>query len=305
MGSGTYSNASYAKIATHRRYDSASADELFASEVDVKNITPSYNVSARKYNKDIKPEMVSVGVRECRDSEEHPETTPIIIALDVTGSMGRIPHDLVKNQLPKIMNNIKEIGVKDPQILFMAIGDHEWDRYPIQAGQFESDTQKIADSLQSLYLEGGGGGNNGESYSLAHLIAGYHTEIDSWYKRHKKGFLFTIGDEPNLKTISKEFLVNGLKYQKGVEDMSSAELISKAKEQYEVFHIHVTDGNYRTEEVKSSWIELLGKNFLTCDSKDISKTISQKIKEYNSSKTVESPAKTEESVNKSDKKKFY
>lgn len=45
--------------------------------------------------------MVSVGVRECRDSEEHPETTPIIIALDVTGSMGRIPHDLVKNQLPK------------------------------------------------------------------------------------------------------------------------------------------------------------------------------------------------------------
>lgn len=40
----------------------------------------------------------------------------------------------------------------------MAIGDHEWDRYPIQAGQFESDTQKIADSLQSLYLEGGGGG---------------------------------------------------------------------------------------------------------------------------------------------------
>jgi len=72
-----------------------------------------------------------------------------------------------------------QLGVKDPQLLFMAVGDHEYDRYPIQVGQFESDTEKIVNSLEEFVLEGGGGGNAGESYLLAHIIAGYHTETDS------------------------------------------------------------------------------------------------------------------------------
>lgn len=38
-------------------------------------------------------------IRECRDSEEHPESLPIIIALDVTGSMGMVPHSLITGGL--------------------------------------------------------------------------------------------------------------------------------------------------------------------------------------------------------------
>lgn len=105
--------------------------------------------------------MLSVGVRECRDTEEHPHTTPIIIALDVTGSMLNIPHKMIVEQFPYIMGKIQQMGIPDPQILFMAVGDHEWDRYPIQIGQFEGDTEKIVNMLQSFVLEGGGGGNSG------------------------------------------------------------------------------------------------------------------------------------------------
>ena len=97
-----------------------------------------------------------------RDSAEHPHTTPIIIALDVTGSMYDTPEHMIKEQFPKLMEKLEQLGVQDPQLLFMAIGDHEYDNYPIQTGQFESDTNKILDSLQSFYLEGRGGPNYGK-----------------------------------------------------------------------------------------------------------------------------------------------
>lgn len=86
---------------------------------------------------------------------------------------------MIKDNFPKLMDALMQLGVKDPQLLFMAVGDHEYDRYPIQVGQFESDTEKIVNSLEEFVLEGGGGGNAGESYLLAHIIAGYHTETDS------------------------------------------------------------------------------------------------------------------------------
>ena len=48
-----------------------------------------------------------------------------ILALDVTGSMGSIPHYLVKDGLPNIMDGLIKKGIADPQVLFMGIGDHE------------------------------------------------------------------------------------------------------------------------------------------------------------------------------------
>ena len=196
MGSGSWSSNAYDFYYVNNDLKSRSINEVFNNnDISVSNTINSLNKSARLYNNNISVHQENVGVRECRDSEEHPNTTPIIVAFDVTGSMGHIPHKMVTELLPKLMNQLKEIGVPDPELLFMGIGDHLYDRAPIQITQFESDTEKICSSLQSLYLEGGGGGNRVESYLLAWIAAGYHTETDSWYNRHKKGFLFTIGDE--------------------------------------------------------------------------------------------------------------
>ena len=184
MGSGVYSSIAYSTLSDDRGYAKASRDQLFKNiSVNASNTAASFNVNARSFNTQVKAEMVNVGVRECRDSQEHPYSTPIIIALDVTGSMMNTPYEMIKNHLPKIMDSVMQMGVRDPQLLFMAVGDHEYDRYPIQVGQFESDTEKILNSLESLVIEGGG-----ESYLLAHIVAGYHTETDSWFKRHTKGF---------------------------------------------------------------------------------------------------------------------
>lgn len=288
MGSGSYSRAVYACLSKERGYDTSTADVVFANKklsslADIK----TSNVHARTYNTNIKKEMINVGVRESRDSQEHPETTPIIIALDVTGSMRRTPHEMIRDNFPKLMDALMQLGIKDPQLLFMAVGDHEYDRYPIQVGQFESDTEKIVNSLQEFVLEGGGGGNYGESYLMAHIVAGYHTETDSWFKRHKKGYMFTIGDEPTLLSIDGASLEDFMGYQKPANPITAEEAIEKAQEQYNVFHIHITNGSNGSRP-KSSWYGLLGQHVLTSDSSNIHNIIAETIKEYEGTTNVQS-----------------
>ena len=112
MGSGSYSFAVYASLASDRGYATKSADAVFTNHsLSAKSDIKLSNINARTYNTQIKPEMV-----------------------DVTGSMRRTPHEMIKDNFPKLMDALMQLGVKDPQLLFMAVGDHEYDRYPIQVG---------------------------------------------------------------------------------------------------------------------------------------------------------------------------
>ena len=226
-----------------------------------------------------------IQIRESRDSQDHPESISIILALDVTGSMGSIPHYLVKEGLPHIMGNIIERGLKDPQLLFLAIGDHECDRYPLQVGQFESNDELLDKWLTEVYLEGGGGGNGGESYLLAWYFGGFHTVIDCYEKRKEKGVLFTIGDEPNLNGITstqlKEIMGKGQ-----FKDYSSLELLSKAREIYNVYHLHIKEtASGRTQTVMDGWKEVLRENLIIVEnSKEISKIIPEIVSSVYSKK---------------------
>jgi hypothetical protein len=77
-----------------------------------------------------------VKLREGRDSPDHPQSLGIVFALDVTGSMGKIPHLLAVQELPKFMKVLMDCRVADPQLLFMAVGDATSDRSPLQVGQY-------------------------------------------------------------------------------------------------------------------------------------------------------------------------
>lgn len=295
MGSGSWSSSVYSSYSTDNDLNRKSTSQKFVNRtISVNNSIDSLSSSARRHNVDISKYQMSAGVRECRDSEEHPNTTPIIIAFDVTGSMGTIPDNMVTNLLPKLMGRLKEIGVPDPELMFMGIGDYHCDEAPIQVTQFESDTNKICDALCSLYLEGGGGGDRCESYLMAWIVAGYHTETDSWFKRHKKGFLFTIGDEGNHKKIDADHLVKFMSYESGCSDITAAEALEKAKEQYNVYHIHVNDGYNR---YRPDWNEILGDHVLRCDSSEINKVIADTIHTYFTNSVSETPkAETEETT---------
>ncbi len=219
-----------------------------------------------------------IKLRESRDSEDHPNSISIILALDVTGSMGSIPHFLVKEGLPKIMKHIIDAGISDPQVLFLAVGDHECDSSPLQVAQFESSDELLDKWLTTVFLEGGGGGNEGESYLLAWYFAGFHTSIDCHEKRKQKGFLFTIGDEPTLKQVPKEALKN-IMGDGQYSDYSAAELLEKAKEKYHVFHLHIKEtGAGGSQETMDGWHQLLAKNLIIVDDKrDVAHIIADTI----------------------------
>jgi len=249
MGDPIYSSTRRMAKASTLGYHTKSKDEIFVQ-----------NKKARIHESMMPSKAI---LRESRDSDNHPNSFPIIFGLDLTGSMGEIPHYLVKNGLPHIMEGIIDAGVPDPQILFLGIGDHETDNYPLQVGQFESGDEELDMWLTRTYIEGGGGANDGESYSLAWYFASEHTEIDSFEKRGQKGLIFTIGDEPCLLNLPSNAIneIMGVGAQAGFSDV---ELLEKAREKYDVYHLHMMEG-WAGRRSLPYWEKLLGQNCIKVD----------------------------------------
>lgn len=197
MGAGSYSTATYATKAATRSATGASAfgytDVAMAGkrhdELKAHDLVDPYGVT----------------VRESRDSTEHPTSVPIVVMCDVTGSMANYPR-IIQSKFPDLFNLLLLKGyVKDPQLLFGAIGDAHGDAVPLQASQFESDNRND-ENIEALYLEGRGGGSTGslsnhESYDLALYFLARHTAHDAKDVRGKKGYAFIMGDEVSYETV--------------------------------------------------------------------------------------------------------
>jgi hypothetical protein len=277
MGWGSYSVDNRTSRATSLGYDTKSTYEIFTQ---------------RQINNAMNPHGVTL--RESRDNADHPNSLAIIIALDVTGSMGSVPHHLVKDGLPLIMGDIIQRATPDPQVLFLAIGDHECDSAPLQVGQFESSDELLDKWLTDVYIESGGGGNAGESYLLAWYFAAFHTATDCIEKRNQKGFLFTIGDEPTLKKISGKVLKN-IMGDGQYSDVPANVLLDEARKMYNVYHLHIreTGAGSRVETV-DGWKQLMGDNLIVINKhEDVAKTIADIIKaNYSAIKTIQAETTT-------------
>lgn len=186
----------------------------------------------------------NITVREACDSAANPLSTPIATYLDVTGSMGGMATVIAKTGLGTIMREVVDRKpVTDPNFLFGAFGDLLCDRGPLQVTQFEGGVNEMTPQLEKIWLEGGGGGNMGESPDLAWLFCATKTRIDSFLKRQQKGFLFTISDEPPPHGIRKDLL----KQKCGMDierDLTAAEVLAMASRTYECFHIFLEQGSY-------------------------------------------------------------
>lgn len=255
------------------------------------------------FNNRLSSEMNPKGItlRESRDSVEHPNSIPIIIGLDVTGSMGYVPEELIKGTFPTVMKNIMDAGINDPQVLFMGIGDHYTDDAPLQVGQFESSDELLEKWLTKLWLEGGGGGNGGESYMLPWYFAAKNTTSDAFEKRGQKGILITIGDEPILSTLEKEAVKEFLGGSEEV-DLSTKEIVKMAKEKYNVYHILIND-HPLFDEAEKDFISLLGKeNVFITRPKGVAQRITEII--LRDSKTDRNVSGTVEAISNDDNQRI-
>lgn len=181
-------------------------------------------------------------IRECCDNEEHPNTIPVILALDVTGSMGSAATEVAK-QLNIIMTKLYE-KVTDVEFLVMGIGDLGYDYFPIQASQFESDI-RICEQMDKVYFEFGGGGNSYESYTAAWYFGSRHTKLDCW-KRGKKGIIITMGDEQLNPYLPAKRLreVTGDTLQANIE---TGDLYKEASDKFDIYHINVEHNQFSSD----------------------------------------------------------
>jgi hypothetical protein len=255
MGSSRWSDDFYHERAAHRAATGASA---FAYHDAVSHLP----ASARRVHPQLDP--LDVKFRESRDSDTHPVSRAIAVIFDVTGSMGGIPVTL-QTKLSELMNLLIRRGyVEHPQILFGAVGDATCDRAPLQIGQFESGIE-MEDDLARFYLEGGGGGQNTESYELAAYFMARHTALDCYEKRGQKGFLFLIGDEEFYPAVSRR-QVRALLGDPLEADIPTSLLFAELRRRFEVFMLIPRGAsNSGNRGIKRAWQSLLGQNVMELD----------------------------------------
>lgn len=123
------------------------------------------------------------------DATKHIVSTsknPLIVAVDVTGSMQRWPFEIF-DRLPLLYNTLSQYR-PDLEISFAAIGDGVVDRWPLQTTGFSKGFE-LEKHLKALYGEGGGG-DEPESYGLFAHWAASHVRTPN----AERPFLIVFGD---------------------------------------------------------------------------------------------------------------
>ena len=270
MGYGTFTTSSFLNysVSNNKTYN-ATTGRIDSGQVWTSHkIDPS--LDPRKFTE-----------RECVNSEEHPNTIPVILALDVTGSMGRACEETA-NALGVIITNLYK-KLEDVEFCIMGIGDLAYDDAPIQMSQFESDV-RIAEALDKLYMEHGGGGNSYESYTAAWYMGLKRTKLDCFDKQNRKGIIITMGDEPLNPYLPFKNLNNCINGSEE-KDVETKELYKKVTEKFDVFHIAIDDNNtcyssYK-EDIERSFGKLLKENYKVSTINNLAKTIESCITREN------------------------
>jgi hypothetical protein len=181
--------------------------------------------------------------------------TPLVFAVDVTGSMGEWP-GIIFNKLPVLYHEARQ-WLPDIEISFAAIGDAYSDRHPVQVCDFGRD-RALEASINSIYPEGGGGGGARESYEL---FAYYYARHCDMPKAQKALFVF-CGDEGFYEKIirmhAKNLFGDDLK-----EDVSAKVAFKELQEKFDVYNLRVDYSDTKLDaDIRKQWQDALGQQYV-------------------------------------------
>jgi hypothetical protein len=180
---------------------------------------------------------------------------PIVIAVDVTGSMATWPEEIF-DRLPLLYQTLAKYR-PDLEIAFAAIGDATCDNYPLQVNDFGKENN-LEEKLKALGCEGGGGGHITESYELF----GYFMQEHCKTPKAKSPFMLIYGDEMFYDEVNARQVEHyiGDKLQ---APLKSKEVWKNLLQKFNVYHLHKPYGhgdNPDTDkEVVDAWGETLGR----------------------------------------------
>lgn len=178
-------------------------------------------------------------------------TTPIVVAVDVTGSMATWPAEIF-DRLPLLYQTLSQYR-PDLEVSFVAIGDATCDRFPLQVCDFESGVG-LEDQLKALYPEGGGGGQQRESYELFAYYLLHHYRAPN----AERPYLILYGDEGFYDRVNKA----QVKHFVGdtiPRALNSKRLWSQVVEAWNLFHLRVPYGvGAQNEDIHAQWVDAIG-----------------------------------------------
>ena len=210
-----------------------------------------------------------VDLRESVDSASNPQATPVMVIVDVTGSMGYLAETIVKKGLGVIMREIYDRDpIPDPHVLCGAVGDAFSDAAPLQVTQFEAEVHKLLPQVERIWIEGGGGGNGGESYAAAWWFAAHKTRCDAIRKRSRKGYLFTIGDEAPHSRLTRDQVVNHLGGT-AEGDLRMSDLHEVVTRHWNVFHLITPTTITNDQNAVRAWRNLIGERAIEVDDHEV------------------------------------
>ena len=177
--------------------------------------------------------------------------TPLVFAVDVTGSMGEWP-GIIFHKLPVLYNEAK-LWLPELEISFAAIGDAYTDCNPVQICDFGKG-RDLETAINSIHPEGGGGGQSRESYELFAYYYLKHCEMP----KAQKGLFIYCGDEGFYEKI----LPMHLKTHFGddvEEPIDAYHIYKELAKKFDIYNLRVEYGDaQREKEIKAQWQKAIG-----------------------------------------------
>lgn len=186
------------------------------------------------------------------DPHRHLESAsknPLVVAVDVTGSMARWPAEIF-DRLPLFYNTLSQYR-PDVEVCFAAIGDAGVDRWPLQVTDFAKGYD-LEQQLGALYGEGGGG-DAPESYGLFAWWVEHHVKVP----KADQPFLIVFGDAPMHPGVPKAQIQRLLGDASSWSEPDSLQTWGRLAKAWNTWFLRRPTGR-KGDEVDQQWTKAIG-----------------------------------------------